>query len=116
MVVLITGIVYQLVGIVCGASIAILSAIVISIVLGCMGFFRWSACRLIEKAKQSGITLFWYVNLLCFPMTLFFTNDGSTSITTPMIIRIVRMLLMKRIKNFPTCWRVLWLLREPVHP
>lgn len=63
------------------AAITIVSTIVMTIVLESIGFFNWVAEKLAEKAKGSGIRLFWYVNLLCFMMTLFFNNDGSILIT-----------------------------------
>ncbi|WLD94713.1 arsenic transporter [Alkalihalobacillus sp. AL-G] len=78
-----------------GPAITILSSIVMSIVLESIGFFNWVAYNLVNKAKGSGIRLFIYVNLLCYLMTLFFNNDGSILITTPIIIKTVNMLNLK---------------------
>lgn len=64
--------IFNIVNIVSGAAITILSTIVMSIVLESIGFFRWAAMNLALKAKGSGLLLFWYINLLCFLMTLFF--------------------------------------------
>lgn len=58
-------------GTISGAAITIMATIVMAIVLESFGFFNWVAEKLAERAKGSGIRLFWYVNLLCFLMTLF---------------------------------------------
>lgn len=93
--------IFRIFGIVNGASITILSTIVMSIVLESVGFFRWVAFNLVNKAKGSGIWLFWNVNLLCFLMTMFFNNDGSILITTPIIIQTVSILKLKRKQMMP---------------
>lgn len=71
------------------ASLTILSTIIMSFILESIGFFRWAAYQIINKAKGSGTRLFWYISLLCFLMTILFNNDGSILITTPIIINIV---------------------------
>ncbi|MCF6409417.1 arsenic transporter [Pseudalkalibacillus salsuginis] len=81
--------------IVSGAAITILSSIVMSIILESLGFFNWVAYNLVNRAKQSGLKLFIYTTALCFAMTLFFNNDGSILITTPIIIKTVNMLNLK---------------------
>lgn len=93
--------VVEIFGIVLGASITILSTIVMSIVLESIGFFRWAAYNLLNKANGSGRMLYWYTNLLCFVMTLFMNNDGSILITTPIIIHIVSILKLKRHQKIP---------------
>jgi len=87
--------------IVSGAAITILSTIVMSIVLESIGFFRWAAYNVIVYARGSGIRLYWLVLLLCFLMTLFFNNDGSILITTPIIIQVGRMLRLKPHQHMP---------------
>ena len=93
--------IFRILGIVSGASITILSTIVMSIILSSIGFFRWAAFNLVNRANGSGVLLFWYINLLCFLMTMFFNNDGSILITTPIIIEIVRILKLKQHEQFP---------------
>ncbi len=88
-------------GVVGGASITMLSAIVMSIVLESVGFFRWSAFNLIAKARGSGILLFWYINLLCFLMTLFFNIEASILITTPIMIQTFALLQLKPHEKIP---------------
>ncbi|MBB6733670.1 arsenic transporter [Cohnella zeiphila] len=87
--------------VVSGAAITILSTIVMSIVLDSIGIFRWTAFNIVRYARGSGTKLFWYLVLLCLLMTLFFNNDGSILITTPIIIRIVRLLNLKPHQSVP---------------
>lgn len=84
-----------------GAAITILTTIVMSIVLESIGFFRWAAFNIVNKSKGSGVILFLYVMLLCFLMTLFFNNDGSVLITTPIIIHILSILNLKLHQKIP---------------
>lgn len=87
--------------IVSGASLTILSTIIMSIVLDSIGFFKWIASNIIIRSKGSGTRLFFYIILLCFFMTMFFNNDGSILITTPIIIHIMLLLKMKPKQAFP---------------
>nr|WP_235838716.1 ArsB/NhaD family transporter [Desulfosporosinus metallidurans] len=93
--------IFKILGIVSGASITILSTCVMSIVLDSIGFFRLAAINLVNRANGSGVLLYWYINLLCFLMTLFFNNDGSILIATPIIINIVTILKLKENQQFP---------------
>lgn len=83
------------------AAITIMATIVMAIVLESFGFFTWVAEKLAEKAKGSGIRLFWYVNLLSFLMTLFFNNDGSILITTPILIMLLNNMGLKNHQKIP---------------
>ncbi|KRF13425.1 arsenic transporter [Paenibacillus sp. Soil787] len=83
------------------AAITIMATIVMAIVLESFGFFQWAAEGLMARAKGSGIRLFWYVNLLCFLMTLFFNNDGSIMITTPILIIVLQNLGLKNHQKIP---------------
>jgi arsenical pump membrane protein len=84
-----------------GAAVTIMATIVMAIVLESFGFFRWAAEKLTEKAKGSGIRLFWYTNLLCFLMTLFVNNDGSILITTPILLMLLLRLNLKNHQKIP---------------
>lgn len=84
-----------------GAAITIMATIVMAIVLESFGFFHWMAEKLAEKARGSGIRLFWYVNLLCFLMTLFFNNDGSILITTPILVMLLNNMGLKNHQKIP---------------
>lgn len=83
------------------AAITIMATIVMAIVLESFGFFNWVAEKLAERAKGSGIRLFWYVNLLCFLMTLFFNNDGSILITTPILVMLLNNMDLKNHQKIP---------------
>jgi arsenical pump membrane protein len=84
-----------------GAAITIIATIVMAIVLESFGFFNWVAEKLAAKAKGSGVRLFWYVNLLCFLMTLFFNNDGSILITTPILVMLLNNMGLKNHQKIP---------------
>ncbi|MDR4947905.1 arsenic transporter [Neobacillus cucumis] len=88
-------------GTISGAAITIMATIVMAIVLESFGFFNWVAEKLAAKAKGSGIRLFWYVNLLCFLMTLFFNNDGSILITTPILVMLLNNMGIKNHQKIP---------------
>lgn len=84
-----------------GAAITIIATIVMALVLESIGFFYWAAEGLAVRAQGSGIRLFWYVNLLCFLMTLFFNNDGSILITTPILLILLHNLGLKDKQKVP---------------
>jgi len=84
-----------------GAAITIIATIIMAIVLESFGFFQWTAEKLVQKARGSGIRLFWYINLLCFLMTLFVNNDGSILITTPILLMLLQHLGLKNHQKIP---------------
>lgn len=84
-----------------GAAITIIATIVMALVLESIGFFYWAAEGLAARARGSGIRLFWYVNLLCFLMTLFFNNDGSILITTPILLLLLQNMGLKNHQKIP---------------
>ena len=84
-----------------GASITIIATIVMAVILESFGFFHWAAARLAGFAKGSGNRLYWYVQLLCFLMTLLFNNDGSILITTPILILLLKNLQLKPHQQIP---------------
>lgn len=84
-----------------GASITIMATIVMAVILESFGFFHWSAARLANLAKGSGYRLYWYIQLLCFLMTLLFNNDGSILITTPILILLLKNLRLKHHQQIP---------------
>ncbi|MGE7758740.1 arsenic transporter [Peribacillus sp. NPDC097895] len=84
-----------------GASITIMATIVMAVILESFGFFHWAAARLSIMAKGSGYRLYWYIQLLCFLMTLLFNNDGSIMITTPILILLLKNLRLKSHQAIP---------------
>ncbi|MDR4947429.1 arsenic transporter [Neobacillus cucumis] len=84
-----------------GAAITIIATIVMAIVLESIGFFSWTAALMLKLSKGSGYRLYWNTLLLCFLMTLFFNNDGSILITTPILILILNNLKLKNSEKIP---------------
>lgn len=84
-----------------GPSFTILSTIVMSLVLESVGLFNWVAFNIVRRANGSGRKLFLYIILLCYLTTLFFNNDGSILITTPIIINILNQLNLKPHQQIP---------------
>ena len=84
-----------------GASITIMATIVMAVILESFGFFNWAAARLANLARGSGHRLYWYIQLLCFLMTLLFNNDGSILITTPILILLLKNLRLKPSQQIP---------------
>lgn len=84
-----------------GAAVTIIATIVMAIVLESFGFFKWTAALILKVSRGSGIRLFWFTLLLCFLMTLFFNNDGSILITTPILILILNNLGLKNGQKIP---------------
>lgn len=72
-----------------------MATIVMAVILESFGFFHWAAARLAILARGSGYRLYWYIQLLCFLMTLLFNNDGSILITTPILILLLKNLRLK---------------------
>jgi arsenical pump membrane protein len=91
----------QILDVISGAVITIMTTIIMSLVLDSIGFFRWTAVNIIKAANGSGRLLYWYICLLCFLMTLFFNNDGSILITTPIIIQMLSILNLKTHEKLP---------------
>jgi arsenical pump membrane protein len=84
-----------------GAAVTIMATMVMAIALESFGFFQWVAANLLERAKGSGVRLFFLTNLLCFLMTLFLNNDGSILITTPILLLLLKKVGLKNHQKFP---------------
>ena len=78
-----------------------MATIVMAVILESFGFFHWAAARLASLSKGSGHRLYWYIQLLCFLMTLLFNNDGSILITTPILILLLKNLQLKPHQQIP---------------
>ncbi|MFP3360411.1 ArsB/NhaD family transporter, partial [Planococcus sp. SIMBA_143] len=77
------------------------ATIVMAVILESFGFFHWVAARMVKLSKYSGYRLYWYIQLLCFTMTLLFNNDGSILITTPILILLLKNLRLKPHEMIP---------------
>jgi arsenical pump membrane protein len=105
-IILLTGIVSQrdivdIISKIGGASVTIMATIVMAVILESFGFFHWAAARLATLSKGSGYRLYWYIQFLCFLMTLLFNNDGSILITTPILILLLKNLRLKPHQMIP---------------
>jgi arsenical pump membrane protein len=72
-----------------------------AVILESFGFFHWAAAKLASLARGSGYRLYWFIQLLCFLMTLLFNNDGSILITTPILILLLKNLSLKPHQQIP---------------
>ena len=84
-----------------GAAVTIISTLIMALVLESFGFYHWATAALAKYAKGSGIRLFWLINLLSFLMTLFFNNDGSILMTTPIFVLLVKKYQLKPHQKIP---------------
>ena len=105
-IILFTGIVsaqdvMDIIGKIGGASITIMSTVVMAVILESFGFFNWAAARIVSLSNGSGYRLYWNIQLLCFLMTLLFNNDGSILITTPILILLLRNMRLKPRQQIP---------------
>ncbi|WP_303799259.1 ArsB/NhaD family transporter [Alicyclobacillus macrosporangiidus] len=87
--------------VVSGAGLTIFATILMSAVLDRAGFFRWAALQIARKAGGSGRRLFVLTLAMCFCMTMFFNNDGSILITTPIIVETTQRLGFTKAQALP---------------
>lgn len=84
-----------------GATLTIISTLVMALVLESIGFFHWITAALAKYSRGSGIRLFWLINVMCFFMTILFNNDGSIIITTPIILLLLKKFRLKTPQKIP---------------
>lgn len=84
-----------------GASVTIMATIAMALVLESFGVFQFAADFLARISKNSGVRLFWYINLMSLLMTLVFNNDGAIIIATPILIILLRKLGFKPHQQIP---------------
>ncbi|WP_066372147.1 ArsB/NhaD family transporter [Neobacillus fumarioli] len=84
-----------------GASVTIMATIAMALVLESFGVFQFVADFLARLSKNSGIRLFWYINLMSLLMTLVFNNDGAIIIATPILIILLKKLGLKPHQQIP---------------
>lgn len=87
-------------GIVANAALTIISTAFMALVLDAVGFFRWVALRLAERANGSGHRLFHLVLASSICLTWFLNNDGSILIGTPIIAALVSRMRLSRNASF----------------
>lgn len=84
-----------------GAAVTIMATIAMALVLESFGVFQYVADFLARLSKNSGVRLFWYINLMSLLMTLVFNNDGAIIIATPILIILLRKLGLKPHQQIP---------------
>lgn len=84
-----------------GAAITILSTIAMAIALESFGVFQFIANFLVRLSKNSGIRLFWFINLMSLLMTMFFNNDGGIILGTPILLLVLRKIGLKPHQQIP---------------
>lgn len=67
------------------AALSLISIMIISLVLDNVGFFKWAALTMVLTAEGSKIKLFFNIIILGSLISIFFNNDGSILILTPII-------------------------------
>ncbi len=71
------------------ATFALIAIMLISAVLDQAGFFNWAAFALASRCRGCGLRLFFVVVILGSLITIFFNNDGTVLILTPIILGMV---------------------------
>lgn len=72
------------------AALSLISIMIISLILDNIGFFKWAALTMVLTAEGSKIRLFLNFVLLGSLISVFFNNDGSILILTPIIYEAMR--------------------------
>ncbi|MEM3464638.1 MAG: ArsB/NhaD family transporter [Candidatus Bathyarchaeia archaeon] len=71
------------------AALAFIGIVALSVVLDAMGFFKWSAMKVVRLAAGSGLKLYFYVALLTACTSILFANDSAVLILAPIVLEII---------------------------
>lgn len=72
------------------AALAFIGILLLSATLDAMGFFKWTAMKVIGLSHGNGVKVYFYMALLTSMVSILFANDTAILILTPIIIEIVR--------------------------
>lgn len=83
------------------AVCSLISIMIISAILEEIGFFKWAALTIVFTSEGSGKKLFLHTIILGALISLFFNNDGTVLILTPIVYEMVKELKFKKSKMIP---------------